>query len=123
MAAQCGSIWNSIIEANVMAEYAVSRPLKRAPSHPGKLMLEVLREPLRMSKAEAARRMQITRPALYAVLKGESAVSAEMALRFCRLAGGDPQLLLNMQAGFDLWYAKRRLAATLARIAPAGQAA
>jgi addiction module HigA family antidote len=106
-----------------MTEYAVRRPLKRAPSHPGKLMQEILRGPLHMSKAEAARRMRITRPALSAVLNGESAVSAAMALRFCRLAGGDPQLLLNMQAGFDLWYAKRRLAATLARIAPAGEAA
>jgi len=106
-----------------MADYAVRRPLKRAPSHPGKLMQEILQDPLRVTKAEAARRMQITRPALYAVLNGASAVSADMALRFCRLAGGDPQLLLNMQAGFDLWHAKRRLAATLARIAPAGQAA
>jgi plasmid maintenance system antidote protein VapI len=31
-----------------------------------------------------------------------------MALRFCRLVGGESQLFLNMQAGYDLWHAQRR---------------
>jgi addiction module HigA family antidote len=106
-----------------MTEYPVRLPLKRRPTHPGALMLEILDEHLKLPKAEAARRMRISRPSLYAVLKGEGAVTADMALRFCRLAGGDPQLYLNMQTGYDLWHAQQRLAATLKEIKPAPKAA
>jgi len=106
-----------------MTEYRVKLPLKRAPTHPGTLMREILEEHLKLPKAEAARRLRISRPSLYAVLNGEGAVTADMALRFCRLAGGEPQLYLNMQAGWDLWHAQHRLAATLKAIKPAKKAA
>jgi len=106
-----------------MTEYSVKLPLKRAPTHPGVLMLEILEEHLKISKAEAARRMRVSRPSLYAALNGTGAVTAAMALRFCRFAGGEPQLYLNMQAGYDLWHAQQRLAAALKGIKPAMKAA
>ncbi len=106
-----------------MAEYPVRYPLKHAPSHPGGLMREIIVEHLRLSIAEAARRMRITRAALYAVLGGRSAVTAEMALRFCRLAGGTPDLFLRMQDSHALWRAERKLGATLKKIEPAKTAA
>ena len=98
-------------------EYPVRRPLKRAPSHPGELMREILEDHVNMSIAEAARRMKISRPALYAVLNGTSAVTADMALRFTRLTGGTPDLYLQMQAARDLWLAEQRLRDELAEIA------
>src|SRR4051794_39243815 len=63
-------------------DYPVRRPLRRSPTHPGELMREILTEHLRLPIAEAARRMKVSRPSLYAVLNGEGAVTAEMALRF-----------------------------------------
>jgi addiction module HigA family antidote len=63
-------------------EYRVRRPLQRAPVHPGGLMREILEEHVKMTITEAARQMKISRPALYAVLNGTAAVTAEMALRF-----------------------------------------
>lgn len=106
-----------------MTDYSVKLPLKRAPTHPGILMREILEEHVRLGKAEAARRMRISRPSLYAVLNGAGAVTADMALRFSRLVGGEAQLYLNMQAGYDLWHAQQRLAATLKGIKPAPKAA
>ncbi len=50
-----------------------------------------------MTIIEAARRMKISPPALYAVLNGTAAVTAEMALRFACLTGGAPELYLNMR--------------------------
>jgi plasmid maintenance system antidote protein VapI len=41
-----------------------------------------------------------------------------MALRFAQLTGGRPELFLHMQEHLDLWTAKQRLGARLARIAP-----
>src|SRR5438034_10047198 len=97
-------------------ELPVRRPLKREPSHPGELMREILEEQLKIPIAEAARRMEVSRPALYAVLNGTGALTPEMALRFSRLIGGTPAPYLTMQANRDLWLAERRLKDQLDRI-------
>lgn len=102
-----------------MAGKAVTRPLKRPPAHPGELMREVLEEHLKLPIAQAARRMKISRPSLYAVLNGDGAVTADMALRFARLVGGRPELYLHMQEAHDLWHAEQRLAKILRQIEPA----
>jgi addiction module HigA family antidote len=99
-------------------EYPVRRPLKRPPVHPGALMREILEDHVKLTIAEAARRMKVSRPALYAVLNGAAAVTAEMALRFARLTGGVPELFLNMQTGHDLEAAQQRLKDELAEISP-----
>ncbi len=97
------------------------RPLQRAPVHPGALMREILEEHVKMTIAEAARRMKVSRPALYSVLNGTAVVTADMALRFARLTGGAPELYLNMQAGRDLEAARQRLKDELADIEPGPQ--
>ena len=102
-----------------MREYKVKRPPKRPPAHPGELMREILIEHLKLPIAEAARRMKISRPSLYAVLKGEGAVTADMALRFARLVSGNPDLFLHMQEARDLWHAQQRLVKVLRSIKPA----
>lgn len=86
--------------------------------HPGELMREILTEHLKFPIAEAARRMKVSRPSLYAVLNGNSAVTADMALRFGKLVGGAPDLYVQMQAQYDLFEARNRLAKTLRQIAP-----
>src|SRR5262245_31398378 len=91
-------------------EFPVKRPIEREPTHPGELMREIL-EDAGLSITEAARRMEISRQALHGVLNGSAAVTAEMALRFARLVGGEPELYLQMQVKRDLWLAGQRFAA------------
>jgi len=91
-----------------MAEFHIRRPLKRPPSHPGELMRDVIEDHLCLSKAEAGRRMKISRAALYAVLSGTGAVTADMTVWFAGIGGGEPHLRLNMQGAYDLWYAQHR---------------
>lgn len=100
-----------------MDEFPLRR-MTRAPSHPGELMREIIEEHAELSVTEAARRMGISRQALHSVLRGRSAVSADMALRFAQLTGGRPELFLRMQENLDLWLARRRLGTRLSRIAP-----
>jgi addiction module HigA family antidote len=102
-----------------MAEYPV-RKIGRAPAHPGELMREILDEHVQLSVTEAARRMAVSRQSLHAVLRGRSAVSADMALRFAQLTGGRAELLLRMQENLDLWTARQRLGSQLSRITPVG---
>jgi antitoxin HigA-1 len=78
------------------------------PSHPGALMAEVI-ETQELSKAEMARRLGVTRAALYNVIEERSAVSAMMAVRFEAVTGTSADLLVRMQAGHDLWRARRAI--------------
>jgi addiction module HigA family antidote len=91
---------------------------RRPPSHPGELMREIIEEQADLSITDAARRMGVSRQALHAVLHGQSAVSADMALRFARLTGGRAELFLRMQENLDLWDARQRLGRQLAWIQP-----
>src|SRR5437016_3778827 len=82
---------------------------RRSPSHPGELMREIIEEHARLSVTDAARRMGVSHQALHAVLRGRSAVSADVALRFAQLTGGRAELFLRMQENLDLWTARQRL--------------
>ena len=100
-----------------MSEFVI-RNQTRAPSHPGELMREIIEEHARLSVTDAARRMGVSRQALHALLRGRSAVSADMALRFAQLTSGRAELFLRMQENLDLWTARRRLGVRLSRIDP-----
>ena len=77
------------------------------PVHPGALAKANLDE-LRLSVAEAAKSMTITRQQLHNVMQGKSAVTPEMALRFELAFGGTADLWLRMQAAYDLAQARKR---------------
>jgi addiction module HigA family antidote len=113
-----GWTWSNITKSEAhMKEFAVRNPT-RAPTHPGELMREIIEEHARLPVTDVARRMGVSRQALHAVLRGRSAVSADMALRFAQLTGGRAELFLRMQENLDLWTARQRLGVHLARIAP-----
>ena len=99
-------------------EYPVGKQ-QRAPTHPGALWHEILHEHVRMSVADAASRMGVSRQALHAVLREDSPVTIDMALRFGRLVGAAPELYVQMQFARDIWFAEQRLRDVLAAIAPA----
>jgi addiction module HigA family antidote len=89
---------------------------KRAPSHPGTLLREVVLPAMRMSVAGAAREMGVSRQQLYKILAGERAVTAEMAVRLGTYCGNGPELWINMQSAYDLWHAQHALADVLESI-------
>ncbi|MEW5420469.1 HigA family addiction module antitoxin [Amorphus sp. 3PC139-8] len=72
-----------------------------SPSHPGRLIAADL-DALGLSVADGARALGVTRSQLYRVIKGESAVSPEMALRLEAVLGSTADHWLRMQAAFDL---------------------
>ena len=76
------------------------------PAHPGEVLREYLSENLAVT--EAARRLGVTRQALSALLNGRAGVSAQMALRLEAALGTSAEMWLEMQAGYDLWQARRQ---------------
>ena len=85
----------------------------RAPNHPGTLLREVVLPAMRVSIAQAAREMGVSRQQLHKIMAADRAVTAEMAARLGKYCGNGPQLWLNMQTAYDLWHAERALASQL----------
>jgi len=81
-------------------------PMKN-PVHPGALAKANLDE-LKLSVAEAAKTMKITRQQLHNVMQGRSAVTPQMALRFEMAFGGSADMWLRMQAAYNLAQARKR---------------
>jgi addiction module HigA family antidote len=73
----------------------------KKPPHPGRLVKDNIEE-LGLSVAAAAEGLGVTRQQLYKVIKGESAVSPEMAVRLEKAIGGTADAWLRMQAAYDL---------------------
>ncbi len=89
---------------------------KRAPSHPGKLLREVVLPAMQVTVTQAAREIGVSRQQLHKILAGERTVTAEMAARLGKYCGNGPELWLNMQSAYDLWHARRSLADVLESI-------
>ena len=81
--------------------------LMKNPVHPGALAKANLDE-LNLSVAQAAKTIRITRQQLHNVVKGRSAVTPQMALRFEKAFGGSADMWLRMQAAWDLAQARKR---------------
>ena len=80
-------------------------PMKN-PVHPGAIAKANLDE-LKLTVAEAARAIHVTRQQLNNVIRGKSAVTPVMALRFEQAFAGSAGMWLRMQSAFDLAQARK----------------
>ena len=77
------------------------------PSHPGEILRYHHLEPLELTVTETAKGLGVSRNQLSALLNGRSGVSPEMAVKLAEAFGTTPELWINLQAQYDIWYAKR----------------
>ncbi len=75
----------------------------RKPTHPGEVLREEFMADYRMSVAEVARRLSVSRQSINELVRERRAVSSDMALRLSKLFGTSPQYWLNLQRNVDLW--------------------
>lgn len=87
---------------------AIEPRIARRPTHPGELFRDIVLPELNLSISEAARQLGVSRQTLHAIMAAQSAVTAEMALRFGKFCDNGPGLWMRMQQAFDLWEAQRR---------------
>jgi addiction module HigA family antidote len=96
--------------------YRAIRDRSRPPTHPGEILREDILPALNMPVQTAAKHLGVTRQTLHRILAEKLAVSPAMALRLGKFCGNGPELWLNMQRAYDLWHAKRKMTAELAKI-------
>lgn len=88
------------------------------PPHPGEVLRDGLFKDSGLTVTAFARRIGVSRVALSRVLNGQSAISAEMALRIAAALDGSAESWLHMQASHDLWHARRSLGKGVLKIEP-----
>ncbi|XPF95672.1 HigA family addiction module antitoxin [Colwellia sp. RE-S-Sl-9] len=79
------------------------------PPHPGEFIYDVYLEPSGYSCRYLAKQLDVASSTLNRILKGQSAISPEMALRLSKAIGRTPESWLSMQDNYDLWHAKQQV--------------
>ena len=91
------------------------------PVHPGEVLLKDFVEPMRITRYRVARNIGVPQRRIDLICRGESAVTADIALRLARLFGTSATFWMNLQAQYDLEQAERvageRIRATVVPLA------
>lgn len=79
------------------------------PPHPGEFIVDSYMEPFGLSCRRLAAKLDVAASTLNRVLKKQSGISPEMALRLSKALGRSPESWLVMQDNYDLWKARGRV--------------
>lgn len=79
------------------------------PSHPGEVLKELFLDPLDMSAGALAAHLKVPRTRIERLVKGETALTADTALRLSRCFGNTAESWMNLQRAYDLNEARLRV--------------
>ncbi len=79
------------------------------PPHPGSFIKDVYLDPFSVSYRQVAELLNVAPSTFSRLVKGESGVTPEMALRLSKTLGRSPESWLAMQHNHDLWQARKRV--------------
>jgi len=79
------------------------------PSHPGEVLKELFLDPLDMSAGTLAKRLDVPRTRVERLVKGETAMTADTALRLSRFFRNTAEFWMNLQRAYDLEQARREV--------------
>ncbi len=90
--------------------------LMKNPAHPGEVLAELYLEPLGLSAPALARRLDVPRTRIERLVKGESSLTVNTAMRLSKFFGNAPEFWMNLQRAHDL--ARARETVDLSAITP-----
>jgi antitoxin HigA-1 len=76
--------------------------LLKNPSHPGEVLNELYLVPLNMSAITLAKKLLVPRTRVERILKAETAVTADSAMRLAKFFSTTPEYWMNLQRAWDL---------------------
>ncbi|MBV5300129.1 MAG: HigA family addiction module antidote protein [Rhodoferax sp.] len=76
------------------------------PPHPGEFIAATYMEPFGISCRYLAEQLGVAASTLNRILKQQSGISPEMALRLSKALGRTPESWLTMQDAYNLWNVK-----------------
>jgi addiction module HigA family antidote len=108
------SILNSITDVAEARNCRMTQT--RKPTHPGAILREDVLPALKISVAEAAGKLLVSRQTLHKILAEKGPITPEMAVRIGKLCGNGPDIWLGMQQAVDLWDAQQKLSKDVKKI-------
>lgn len=79
------------------------RDKKRAPTHPGTLLREVVLPELGITQGEFADKLGVSRRTVSEILHERRPITPDMAIRLGKLLGNGAGIWLRMQQALDVW--------------------
>ena len=83
-------------------------PKKRAPTHPGEMLIKEFLEPLGVTQKEFAQHLGWTYARLNEIVNMKRGITAESALALADAFQMEPEFWLNLQRDWELWHASRK---------------
>lgn len=77
------------------------------PPHPGEFIKETYIKPLDISLRKAAIDLDVAPSTFSRLIKGDSDLSPEMALKLSKAFGRTPESWMQMQTNYELWKARQ----------------
>ena len=79
------------------------------PSHPGEVLAELYLKPLDLSAIALAKRLNVPRTRIERLVKGETSLTVDTAMRLARFFGSTPEFWMNLQRAYDLARARETI--------------
>lgn len=83
--------------------------LLKHPAHPGEVLKELYLEPLGLSAIALAKRLHVPRTRIERLLKGETSLTADTAMRLSKFFGTTAEFWMNLQRGWELARARKTI--------------
>lgn len=80
-----------------------------SPSHPGEVLQELYLTPLGLSAIALAKRIHVPRTRIERLVKGETSLTADTAMRLAKVFGTTPEYWMNLQRAWDLARARETI--------------
>jgi len=79
------------------------------PVHPGEVLSELYLVPLEMSAIALAKRLGVPRTRIERLVKGQTTMTVDSAMRLARFFGTTPEYWMNLQRAWDLARAREEI--------------
>lgn len=98
--------------------------IKLSPTHPGEMLVEEFLKPMGISQYKLAKDIGVPQARISKIVKGERGITPDTALRLGRYFNMTAEFWINLQAGYDLKIARKRIGrAIINEVAPLDKAA
>ena len=92
--------------------------LKREPTHPGEILNEEFLKPLEISQSQLAEAIGVSFRTINELVNEKRNLSSEMAIKLSKYFGTSPELWINLQTQFDVYYVSKYISKELNQIKP-----
>lgn len=93
-------------------------PTRRAPTHPGEMLLYEFLEPLEMSQSDLAKALHVPFQRINELVRGKRGITPSTALRLAKFFDTTPGFWMNLQQRWDLYRIQKDEADVLKKIVP-----